>query len=298
MNFIFMIFLSILSTLFFVIWVFLFFKYRKRYGVLIQKVDGKIFTLKELYFIGLGFIEFYEKRAGEKITSSDKAIEKIKNLAEVFGRDNAELYYYVSQGAMITLLFTFLPIGLSLGCVLNSFLGVLCGLLLVFAMVYGIQSSINGAIARKKEDISNEFPKMVSKLTLLINAGMIVRKAWDEVAYSNNESNLYAEMRAASKDIREGMSIEEAMESFANRCGTKEIRKFTSIYVQCVKRGAADSINSMKTMSDEAWENKKQTAKQKGEIAAEKLMIPTMIMFIGILIVVVVPMISSILGVV
>lgn len=296
MKFFFMLILSVLSTLFFIIWVLLFFKYRKRYGILIQKIDKKIFTLKELYFIGLGFIEFYEKRTGEKITSDDKATVRIKELAEVFGRDNAELYYYVTQGAKITLLFTFLPMGFSLGCVMNSFFGVLCGALLIFAMVYGIQSSINSAISRKKEDIANEFPKMVSKLTLLINAGMIVRKAWDEVAYSSDESNLYAEMRAASKDIREGMSIEKSMESFANRCGTKEIRKFTSIYVQCVKRGAADSVNSMKTMSDEAWENKKQTAKQKGEIAAEKLMIPTIIMFFGILIVVVVPMVSSMLG--
>ena len=86
---------------------------------------------------------------------------------------------------------------------------------------------------------------MVSKLTLLINAGMLVRRAWDEVANSNYEDALYEEMRATSKDIQEGMSIERAMESFASRCGIKEIRKFSSIYVQAVNRGASESINSM-----------------------------------------------------
>lgn len=137
---------------------------------------------------------------------------------------------------------------------------------------------------------------MVSKLTLLINAGMLVRRAWDEVANSNFESPLYGEMRMASKDIEEGMLIEDAMDSFAARCGLKEIRKFSSIYVQAVKRGAAESVDSMKIMADEAWAQKKQLSKQKGEIAAQKLLVPNLIMFLGILIVVVVPMIASMLG--
>lgn len=137
---------------------------------------------------------------------------------------------------------------------------------------------------------------MVSKLTLLINAGMLVRRAWDEVANSNFEMALYEEMRITSKDIQEGMSIERAMESFASRCGIKEIRKFSSIYVQAVNRGASESINSMKLMADEAWEQKKQISKQKGEIASQKLLIPNMIMFAGIMIVVVIPMIATMMS--
>ena len=137
---------------------------------------------------------------------------------------------------------------------------------------------------------------MVSKLTLLVNAGMLVRRAWDEVANSNFEDALYAEMRLTSKDIQEGMSIEAAMENFAARCGLKEIRKFSSIYVQAVNRGASESIGSMKIMADEAWEQKKQISKQQGEIASQKLLIPNMIMLMGIMVVVVVPIVASLIG--
>lgn len=296
MSFGLMVFLSAMATIIFILWLIIFIKYHNQYNSLTDKIDGKIFTLKDIYFIGLGCIEIYEKRTKEKITDNEKAVVKMKMLAEVFGRDSAGLYYYILKASMISLLFTFIPLGLVLGCIMHSFLGVICGATLVAVLVYGINNSINASIKRKKEDILDEFPKMVSKLTLLINAGMIVRKAWDEVAYSNFSSNLYEEMRNTSKDINEGLSIESAMDSFANRCGLKEIRKFSSIYVQCIKRGAADSINSMKTMSDEAWERKKQISKQKGEIAAQKLMLPTMIMFVGILMVVVVPMVASMLG--
>lgn len=291
-----MIICSTLSSIFFLAWVFLFVKYRHQFDGLLDDVDEKTFTLKELYFIGLGCIEIYEKAKEKKISANEKAIEKMKFLSEVFGRDNAELYYYITTGAKISLILTFVPIGLSLTCILKSTLGLICGIALAIALPYGVQMSIDAAVEEKKDAIISEFPKMVSKLTLLINAGMLVRRAWDEVANSNFEQALYAEMRITSKDIQEGMSIDAAMSSFASRCGIKEIRKFSSIYVQAVNRGAADSIDSMKIMADEAWEQKKQISKQKGEIASQKLLIPNMIMFVGILIVVVVPLLVSMFG--
>ena len=287
---------AVISSLFFILWIYLFIKYQKKYSGLLDNIDGKIFTLKDLYFLGLGVIDTYEGMKQNKITTSEKALEKMKTLSEVFGRNNAELYYYITVAAKLSLIITFVPVGLMLTCVIKSMMGLICGVLLAFILPYGVQSSINAALTAKKDAIISEFPKMVSKLTLLINAGMLVRRAWDEVANSNHEDALYEEMRISSKDIQEGMSIERAMESFASRCGIKEIRKFSSIYVQAVNRGASESINSMKAMAEEAWEQKKQLSKQKGEIASQKLLIPNMIMFIGIMLVVVIPMIATMMS--
>lgn len=287
---------TILATLLIAVWLFLFLRYSKKYSKIIDSIDGKVFTMKDLYFIGLGMIDIYEHSTRKKITTSDKAITQSKKLAEVFGRDNGELYYYITVAAKISLILTFLPIGLMVGCMLKSALGFFAGLLLAIVFPYGVQSGINSAIANKKDAILAEFPKMVSKLTLLVNAGMLLRRAWDEVAESNEEDALYAEMRTASQDILEGMTIEAAMDEFATRCGLKEIRKFSSIYVQAVKRGAGESIDSMKIMADEAWEQKKQLSKQKGELAAQKLLVPNMIMFLGIMLDVVGPMVAAMLG--
>lgn len=280
----------IVATVLFLVWVFLFFKYRNQFTGMLDHIDGSIFTLKDIYFIGLGAIESYERIKQKKISASDKAIEKMSQLAEVFGRDSAELYYYITIGAEVSLILTVLPVGLLLVCILKSAIGLVLGALLTYALVYGIQSSIHASVERKKDAIMSEFPKMVSKLTLLINAGMLVRRAWDEVANSNYEEALYEEMRFTSKDLEEGSTIDEAMASFATRCGIKEMRKFSSIYIQAVKRGAGESIDSMKIMADEAWEEKKQLSKQKGEIAAQKLLIPNLIMFLGIMVVVLIPM--------
>ena len=285
---------AVIATVCFLIWAFLFFKYRTQFDGLLDDVDENIFTFKNLYFIGLGFIDVYEKAKKKRITEEEKALEKIKFLSEVFGRDNAEMYYYVTVSAKISMILTSVPLGLGIGCLMKSLLGFACGILIAFILPYGIQLSINNAVLMKKDAIVSEFPKMVSKFTMLVNAGMLVRRAWDEVANSNFNEPLYEEMRFTSKDITEGKSIEAALDSFATRCGTKEIRKFASLYIQAVNR--SPNIDSMKAMADEAWEQKKQISKQKGEIASQKLMLPNMIMFIGILIVVVVPLVASMLG--
>lgn len=291
-----MVLCAVISTVCFLVWLGLFIKYRHQFDGMLDDVDEKIFTLKGLYFIGLGLIETYEKSRKVKITVTDKAIEQMRQLSEVFGREKAELYYYITTGAVISLVLTFVPLGLMLTCLMQSMSGLLCGVLLAAVLPYGVQMSINDAIQKKKDALLSEFPKMVSKLTLLVNAGMLVRRAWDEVANSNFEDDLYAEMRIASKDIQEGMSVDNAMAAFASRCGVREMRKFSSIYVQAVNRGPADSIESMKIMADEAWEQKKQISRQKGEAASGKLLIPNMIMFMGILLIVVAPMILTMVG--
>lgn len=288
-----MVFCAVTSSVLTLFWIFLFFRYRNRYDTVLEEADGKIFTLKDLYFLGLGLIEIFERTTNKKITTSDKAILEIKNLTGVFGREKAELYYYIECSASVSLFLTFLPLGLLFPCLTRSTLGFFCGVVLAILFPYSVNSSIKSAVQRMKYEIISEFPKMVSKLTLLINAGMLVRRAWDEVAESNYDEKLYAEMRITSKDIQEGMSIEAAMDNFASRCGLREIRKFASIYVQAVKRGASDSIDSMKVMADEAWMQKKQLSKQAGEKAAQQLLLPNMIMFIGIILVVVVPMCVS-----
>lgn len=284
---------ALIATVFYVIWIILFLKYRHKYDELIESIDDNIFTLKEVYFLGLGVLEAYENVTGRRITEGEKAAKSLRDMAIIFGEESAELYYYVYRSATISLVLSLVPAGLLLGCSLGSSLGFVLGLVGSFVLVYSVSSSISASVESQKNSIIDEFPQMVSKLTMLINAGMLVRRAWDVVANSNYEYPIYREMRNASQDMLEGVTVEEAMASFASRCGVKEMRKFASIYVQAVNRGASESVESMKIMADEAWNEKKQLAKQKGEMANQKLLIPNFIMFFGIILVVVVPMIIS-----
>lgn len=73
----------------------------------------------------------------------------------------------------------------------------------------------------------------------------------------------------------------------------KEIRKFSSMVIQGLEKGASELTMFLKDMADELWIEKRNLVKQKGEKANAKLLMPTVIIFIGILFMVMAPVISG-----
>ena len=59
--------------------------------------------------------------------------------------------------------------------------------------------------------------------------------------------------------------------------------------IQNLKKGNEELAYFLKDLSDEMWEVKKNEVKQKGEKANSRLLLPMMLIFIGILIMILVP---------
>ena len=140
--------------------------------------------------------------------------------------------------------------------------------------------------------ISHDYAEVVTNHVLLTNAGMILREAWREVSMAN-DSELYMEMRKVNEEIDNGVPEIDALYNFGNRCVTPEIKKFTSFIVQGLEKGSKDLANALRNQTDELWQLKKQNTLKRGELASSKLMIPLMIMFIGILIMVMGPIMTN-----
>ena len=96
-------------------------------------------------------------------------------------------------------------------------------------------------------------------------------------------------MQNTSMEIENGVMETDAYRNFAERCNVKEIRKFASLIIQNLKKGNEELAYFLKDLSDEMWEVKKNEVKQKGEKANSRLLLPMMLIFIGILIMILVP---------
>ena len=72
-----------------------------------------------------------------------------------------------------------------------------------------------------------------------------------------------------------------------------DIKKFTSMLIQGMNKGNRELTEMMKEQSREIWNIRRNLIKQQGEKAASKLLIPMCIMFIGILIMIIVPIFSN-----
>jgi tight adherence protein C len=194
----------------------------------------------------------------------------------------------VINGAKWTYGFTILVLFALLGALGNSASALLFGAVMAVLLMWYMEERMNDQLSERRDEILADMPQMLSKLTLLVNSGMIVREAWSKVAFGG-ERELYKEMQATVKEMQNGVSDLEAYRNFADRCALKEVRRFSSTMIQNMQKGNSEISYFLKEMADEMWEEKKHLVKRKGEAANSKLLLPVGMIFVGILLMIIVP---------
>jgi len=201
-------------------------------------------------------------------------------------------YPLIGVGAALMLGTIFLAMGsTSVGAAIIG-----AGTLLVLVLVYAIYDELSDSVQKRRVAIIRQFPNVVSKLALLVTSGMIMDRAWKETAFSR-DTELYLEMRKTSKELDNLVSPETAFSNFINRCNTKESAKLASAIMQNLSKGNAEIGRLLKDMAREAWQERRHIAKRDAEKANSKLMIPTMLLFLAILVMLMVPVAMNFTGI-
>ncbi len=214
---------------------------------------------------------------------------------ELYGRKNAE---YKTKGVLAGM-FSYAIIGvgvaLALGALLTSlelgFIGpviLFVGAALAVMLAYSLYDEPRAKAFRRREAIARQFPNVVSKLALLVCSGMIMDRAWNETAESN-EGELYMEMKKTAQELNQNIAPEAAYSNFIVRCNTKETSKLASAILQNLSKGNAEIGELLRGMAHEAWQERRNLAKRDAEKANSQLLIPTMLLFISILIMIAAP---------
>lgn len=154
--------------------------------------------------------------------------------------------------------------------------------------------------ARKKreEQLLMEYPDMISKLVLLMGAGMTLLGAWKKIASEyetkrNNHSILERisceEMLYTCHEVEGGIGEGQAYERFGERCGVARYRKLGNTLSQNLRKGNRGLLDLLETEVDEAFEERKSIAKKYGEEAGTKLLFPMMMMLVMMMVLLLVP---------
>ena len=184
-----------------------------------------------------------------------------------------------------------LAVGSLIASAAGSAMGALITLLgtaMVLVLVYAMYDEVGDRLNKRRAAIARQFPNVVSKLALLVSSGMIMDRAWRETAMSQS-GELYQEMRLTASELSNLVEPTAAYTSFINRCNTKETTKLASAIIQNQSKGNAEIGVLLRDMSHEAWQERRHTAKRDSEAANSKLMIPTMMLFVAILVMIMVP---------
>lgn len=147
---------------------------------------------------------------------------------------------------------------------------------------------------KREDELLRDYPDIVSKLTLLMEAGMTVRGAFEKICTeSKNESEAYKEMRITRSEIKMGNSEAAAYERFGTRIGLLPYKRLGTILSRNLRRGNRDILPLLELEAKEAFAMRKERVRTKGEEAGTKLLIPMVGMMCIVIAVVVVPAFAS-----
>lgn len=154
----------------------------------------------------------------------------------------------------------------------------------------------------RKQKLLLEYPDMLSKLVLLLGAGMTVGGAWKRIAtvYENKrqiravpQMPLYEEMLITCREIEGGISEEQAYERFGERCGERKFRKLGNLLTQNLRKGSRGLTVLLAQEVEESYEERKSEARKYGEEAGTKLLLPMVLMMGIIMAILIVPAVLS-----
>lgn len=274
------------GSLLLVVWLVVFLLSRK-YDSIFAPLDEKEYPLKELFSTGYVLLEL------SKYQFKSKHDRKIKKEIEVlYGEKYADYYIRVIYSQQ----FTYAMLLMLGGFLLYGFCGEFIILVIMFMFaglaIYYYSNTVTEKINKRSKQMLIDFSEAIAKLALLTNAGMILKEAWEEVA-KRNDTALYQEMHRAVEDMKNGVSEIESIRLFGTRCMVPEIKKFSSTIIQGLTKGNRELVVMLQNQSKEVWAMRKQMARRQGELASSKLLFPIMIMFVGILIMVMVPIFAN-----
>lgn len=171
-----------------------------------------------------------------------------------------------------------------------------------FAIIVMTAREEQSARAKRYEELMMDYPGLIMKFTLLVQAGLTARKAFQKIAldYGKREDGkkreAYEEIRVACYEMDSGISEAEAYRRFGERCGQVKYKTLSTLLIQNLQKGSRYLADLLEKESVEAWEERKRKARVLGDTAATKLLLPMVLMLLVVMAVIMLPACLSFYG--
>ncbi len=154
-------------------------------------------------------------------------------------------------------------------------------------------------IKSREIQLINDYPEFVSKLLLLLEAGINIRSALERIAsdYKRRQKGknryVYEELLITCNELSVGKGETEAYETFGRRCGNVYYIRLSALLAQNIKKGGESLLLQLRKEVLEAHKEKQLAVRKKGEETGMKLLVPMMGMFVLVITIILVPAFMS-----
>lgn len=189
------------------------------------------------------------------------------------------------------------PVAWSVKRTHNGVTVLFLGLIAAVCIPVSGRRSLNDKLRKRERELMADYPELVSKYLLLLNAGLSQRSVWERMTADYKKSGrrryVYEEMLQTMREMENGVSEVRAYERFGKRCRLLPYMRFSSSIVQNLQKGAKGSLNLIEQEALAAFDERKNAAKQKGEEAGTKMLLPMFGLLGIVLVIVIVPALWS-----
>ena len=214
--------------------------------------------------------------------------DRYRKLLELYAPGEADRIRRQAMDAGYTYLLLLVPLLLLMLAVTGDVLLGSIELLLLTGLCLYFDYWLDSTVRKRHAELETQYPSMLTEMSLMVNVGITAGEAFERVAVSRN-GLLFREMQRVTESVKNGMPIDEALDTLSTRAPLREMKKFVSLYKQNLVKGGPDFPRTLAEMATAAWTDRKNSARTQGELAEQKLLLPTMFMFVGILLMIIVP---------
>lgn len=170
---------------------------------------------------------------------------------------------------------------------------IILGILFLFMIPfisYEKDQEIHKQAKKRNTQLQESFPEFISKLILLMEAGMSIRGAFFRIGEDYQKKRqfekdyLYEEVLYVCRQMKNGLTEREGYELLGKRCGLACYKKLSGLLIQHLQKGGSSILETLRGESAKAMEEQKRNLQKKGEEMGTKLLFP-MIMMLGIVMV-------------
>ncbi len=152
-------------------------------------------------------------------------------------------------------------------------------------------------VKKREQELSLDYPQLVTKLVLFLGTGMAVRNAFRRISddylagrkKGGEKRYVYEEILVMCHELESGVPESAAYGKFGSRCGLRSYTRLCSLLVQNLRKGNAELLARLQEEADAAMELRKDTARKLGEEAGTKLLVPMIMMMIVVMMMITIP---------
>ncbi len=153
---------------------------------------------------------------------------------------------------------------------------------------------IHRSLRKRERELALDYPLVISKMTLFLGAGMSIRNIFyrlgeeykDKRRKGGAKRYVYEEILLVCRELDSGISETAACADFGKRCRSRQYSKLSALLTANLTKGNGALLKALQEEAEHSFEERRGIARQMGEEAGTRLLLP-MLMMLGITLVII-----------